>query len=331
MIITNIYWDFSGSWLKRWCNEPEMQLLQPAYLNNDSLKAHFDASDNTIEHIELEKNNLGVVVYDLSFDFDVTVRWQSAFRYFGCYFDLSDLPALQQIYPAPTAVQYLISYGSSHTCPEFKACAGKRFKGISILISEEMLYRLLSQFCDGDIKNYVEYFNWDTFQGIAAINNEMLGILYDIADSSAVTNSVLRKMHLYGNIHRLLSCFIAHILRAEPIHINLSADKAQLIRFDKMIMAGRLSCLPSITAAAAELYMSASKFKCLFKEIFGATYHSYYREKKLQQAMLLLKGGCNSVGEVTGKLGYKSASTFSQIFRQRFGIQPGEALCQQIH
>jgi AraC-like DNA-binding protein len=48
-------------------------------------------------------------------------------------------------------------------------------------------------------------------------------------------------------------------------------------------------------------------------------------EKRLQQAVLLLKNRGKSVAEAAFESGFENSSHFSKSFKQRFGMSPMEA------
>jgi AraC-like DNA-binding protein len=327
MVTTDICWDFSGHWLIQWCNQPAMQLLWPSCVEAYSIKAYFASVDNRIEHLQLEKDKLALIFYDVAFVQDVAIRWQSTLRYFGFYFDLSDAPVLEQTSPVSAKDHYFISYGSSSTSPVFKASAGQRFKGLSVMISEDMLYELLDQFNDSDIEKYRLQLRWDDFLGITTMNKKIVQILLDIQPPEDAEKLVLEKVYLKGNVYRLLSIFLIHLVnRHNASYREASPDYKQVMMLDKMIVSNGLRSIPTIENAASEVYMSPSKFKGAFKEVFGDNYYHYYKELRLQQARSLLMDRTLTIKGIAYGLGYASADSFCKAFTQRFGAKPGSLL-----
>jgi|GEM_PF-3937957 len=60
----------------------------------------------------------------------------------------------------------------------------------------------------------------------------------------------------------------------------------------------------------------------------GRTFVSYLREKRLQHAHELLvskKYAHQTIGQISGNLGFTDAVYFGKVFRERFGVTPGQA------
>ncbi len=68
--------------------------------------------------------------------------------------------------------------------------------------------------------------------------------------------------------------------------------------------------------------MSLSKFKRLFKQVFGTTPYKYHLQNKMEKAMETIKEGQYSVSETGFLLGYSNLSQFSKAFKNHFGILP---------
>ena len=70
---------------------------------------------------------------------------------------------------------------------------------------------------------------------------------------------------------------------------------------------------------------SLSAFKRDFQKHFQTTPGKWLLEKRLQQAVLLLKNRGKSVAEAAFESGFENSSHFSKSFKQRFGMSPMEA------
>ncbi|MGN6491540.1 MAG: helix-turn-helix domain-containing protein [Agriterribacter sp.] len=82
-------------------------------------------------------------------------------------------------------------------------------------------------------------------------------------------------------------------------------------------------CLP-ITEVAKKVAMSPTKFKKLFKQMFGNTYYQFYKNVRMHKAWELLEQHKLSASEVAYKLGYSNLSKFSKAFKDVFSITPGK-------
>lgn len=79
---------------------------------------------------------------------------------------------------------------------------------------------------------------------------------------------------------------------------------------------------PVIKNLAAQAGMSESKFKRLFKQIFGSSLFSYYQKFRMKEASRLLKENKMSVSEVGYALGFLNLSHFTRVFEEHNGIKP---------
>lgn len=70
--------------------------------------------------------------------------------------------------------------------------------------------------------------------------------------------------------------------------------------------------------------MSLSKFKRLFKQVFGITPYQYHLANKMEKSMETLKEKSYSISEIGFLMGYSNLSQFSKAFKNHFGVLPSE-------
>ncbi|MBN9385983.1 MAG: helix-turn-helix transcriptional regulator [Chitinophagaceae bacterium] len=70
--------------------------------------------------------------------------------------------------------------------------------------------------------------------------------------------------------------------------------------------------------------LSVSTFKRRFLAIYGVAPGKWFLQKKMEWAKELILQGGERPGEIYDKLGYESHSSFSQAFKQYFGVTPRE-------
>ncbi len=75
---------------------------------------------------------------------------------------------------------------------------------------------------------------------------------------------------------------------------------------------------------AAQVGLSTSHFRFLFKQSTGQPFHKYLMSVRLEKARALLSGGTLSVSEVAHSVGFHGLSHFSRAFAQRFGVSPND-------
>lgn len=82
----------------------------------------------------------------------------------------------------------------------------------------------------------------------------------------------------------------------------------------------------AITARDLAKRCSASESTVLraFRQAFGVAPTIYLRNRRLEEALLLLESGRYTVSEIAVRVGYGNVSAFTVAFRRRFGSAPSE-------
>ena len=71
--------------------------------------------------------------------------------------------------------------------------------------------------------------------------------------------------------------------------------------------------------------MSRSAFAARFSELVGAPAMQYLLHWRMHLAATWLREQDTGLGELAGRLGYRSEAAFSRAFRRIVGISPGAA------
>ncbi|MDX1943742.1 MAG: AraC family transcriptional regulator [Saprospiraceae bacterium] len=71
-------------------------------------------------------------------------------------------------------------------------------------------------------------------------------------------------------------------------------------------------------------HISLYHFHRLFSDTFGITPAKYIRNKRIEEAKLLLLKHQKSVSEVASQVGYADVYTFSKTFKREVGLPPTE-------
>ncbi|MFU1798347.1 AraC family transcriptional regulator [Paenibacillus azoreducens] len=107
---------------------------------------------------------------------------------------------------------------------------------------------------------------------------------------------------------------------------RLSKSDMQKIREARDIMIERMVDPPSLMELSRLIGMNDFKLKVGFKEMYGTTVFGYLRDKRLEKALALLQQGHLNVNETSCAIGYSNSSYFSEVFREKYGINPGQLL-----
>ncbi len=105
---------------------------------------------------------------------------------------------------------------------------------------------------------------------------------------------------------------------------KIHGDELLKLRHAREVIVNRMDNPPSLLELARIVGLNDNKLKYGFKEIYGMSVFSYLRERRLEKALDLLRSGQANVSETAWKIGYTNLSHFAEVFRDRYGINPGE-------
>jgi AraC-like DNA-binding protein len=147
----------------------------------------------------------------------------------------------------------------------------------------------------------------------------MLKELFEIRDSDPV--SQIRRL---SSVIHLIERSLHSFLRQEQATLPRTVKKTDLesMQHIEQILSSRLEGFPSLESLAHEVFMSTSKLKNLFKQVYGHTLYDYYNKSRLQRAKELLINGQVSIKQAGSEIGFSNLSHFAKAFRKEFGILP---------
>jgi len=102
-------------------------------------------------------------------------------------------------------------------------------------------------------------------------------------------------------------------------------DKKWLDEVEQTIAESMLSGIVSVEELAKKLFISKRQLSRKIKPLTGLSPSKFIREIQLNQARTCLENGSFiSISEVAFKVGFDNPSTFSTLFKKRFGKSPSE-------
>lgn len=134
----------------------------------------------------------------------------------------------------------------------------------------------------------------------------------------------LRNVRMLSGIMHLVEKFLYSFVRQDQAALPRTVKKNDLesMQHVEHILSGRLEGFPSLESLAQEVFMSTSKLKNLFKQVYGHTLYDYYNKSRLQRAKDLLITGQCSIKQAGSEIGFSNLSHFAKAFRKEFGILP---------
>lgn len=141
-------------------------------------------------------------------------------------------------------------------------------------------------------------------------------------------SGMVQTLYLEGKALELLAVSMNSVTESlkhdKDRSMKLSEMDILSIEQSKKILDSSVSCPVTITSLARLVCMNESKLKSGFKYLYGKPIYSYFLDKRLESARLMLETQPVSVGQVAGFVGYQSGSSFSKAFYKRFGFYPSE-------
>jgi AraC-like DNA-binding protein len=105
--------------------------------------------------------------------------------------------------------------------------------------------------------------------------------------------------------------------RAPVVH-----EESALVERARQAIESELFAPFSTAELARRCHASESTLLRAFRRELGLPPSAYVRERRLDEALLLLESGRYSVGEVAGRVGYRGQAAFAAAFHKKFHIPP---------
>jgi len=195
-----------------------------------------------------------------------------------------------------------------------------KFNSIFIGIDADQLAKILGLHIDNEIfKNIIESEQSILFEELISpkIQQVALEIIQtEIRDSlSDFFFKIKAEELIYLTLKELFK-------RENPTTHALNQIDVQKIYKVRDLILTDINEPPVIKDLASQIGMSESKFKRLFKQIFGDSFFSYYQKFRMKEAARLLKENEMSVSQVGFSLGFSNLSHFAKVFEEHIGMKP---------
>lgn len=139
----------------------------------------------------------------------------------------------------------------------------------------------------------------------------------------------LNRLLLESHILELLSINIERLLCkdcTENKSSQLSRTDMERLLYAREILLNNLAAPPTLLELSRMIQMNDCKLKRTFKQYFGKTVYTYVREQRMEKAFSLLHQEDCNVSQTAFAVGYTNVSHFSEAFKNKFGILPGDLL-----
>jgi AraC-like DNA-binding protein len=121
-------------------------------------------------------------------------------------------------------------------------------------------------------------------------------------------------LHFYGEIQSRLA-------RVPALKASTREELLRRVETGREFIHAQAGGPLSLDAVAKASCLSRYHFHRVFTQVFGKTPHTYLTEVRLARARSALRAGIPVV-EVCVEVGFSSPSSFSRLFRKRYGVSP---------
>lgn len=109
-------------------------------------------------------------------------------------------------------------------------------------------------------------------------------------------------------------------------HRHLKAQDIARIHQAADILVHDMTDPPGLMELSRRIGINDNKLKKDFKQIFGTTVYAYLQQQRLHKAKALISQRECNIMQAAAAVGFNSASHFSTIFKQAYGVSPRELL-----
>lgn len=205
--------------------------------------------------------------------------------------------------------------------------AGYHHSSLHILFSKEYLERTLRKEKGGEfiLKSLI-------YPNIMYRNEKPNAQYFKIADevSNYEAADGFSDLFLLNRVHYLIEYFFTRYYRNYSdsyFRTSATSDEMQRIQSaERLMLKDYAETPPSIESLSRHSDMSPTKFKLLFKEIFGLPVYQYYQKNRMQKAKAMLLSRKYSIRQVATELGFTHVKDFAKAFQKQFDQQPDEVL-----
>ena len=125
-------------------------------------------------------------------------------------------------------------------------------------------------------------------------------------------------------IEKTLNRFLMSELPASKAKRLKEKDMDGLKEVEFILSEKELEKFPSVQELSRIAFMSSSKLKKRFKEVYGMKLYEFYNYNRLSKAKQSIESGENSIKEAAYRIGFSNLSNFSKAFKKEFGILPSQ-------
>ena len=195
------------------------------------------------------------------------------------------------------------------------------------LIGIYFKHSLLRKFLKKDVFHYLKEYSQSRLKNSnkRTIVKEEDILLREIFETDI--HDELGKIVLYNRILLLVEKVLNRLLITEmPAKTKKlkEEDMDGLKEVESILSEKELEKFPSINNLSRIAFMSSSKLKKRFKEVYGMKLYEFYNHNRLSKARKWIETGETNIKEAAYRIGFSNLSNFSKAFKKEFGFLPSQ-------
>jgi AraC-like DNA-binding protein len=267
-----------------------------------------------------------VLVIDVTYNQPVTFHQHNAKdNFIGVYFNLTEGNAfyvLDEVSKPVGRWNHNLAIMDSSLDADYIIQEGSRTYMISIFIAKTAFKNYLGKLPQfkGILDSTFDR-EKNTFIRFERMSNEAWWLIdelrrIDMADP-------LYDVFLRGTVYALIADYMDQLAVQEVLNEKvIKEDMMVIIASQSALLEQITGPFPGIAALAAEACMSETRYKTLFKKLTGLSPNAFFLNNKLSLAKQELEDGAQSIREVAAQYSFASASHFSKLFKNAYGVAP---------
>lgn len=157
-----------------------------------------------------------------------------------------------------------------------------------------------------------------------AVFPELIQLLKQIENYRG--DGIAAKLFYKAKVDELVSLLLSRLQNQSlgKTSIEISKQDLRQIEVAASYLNDHYASVISLEQLAKFSCMSVSKFKLLFKRVYGCSVTNYIQQRRLSHAECLLAESDLTIGQIAESVGYSTSSRLSQLLRESTGLTPAE-------
>ncbi len=204
----------------------------------------------------------------------------------------------------------------------YLSARGKQISGINLLFQQRYMQAYFGESHAGhEINNYLNLMN--NLYYTETMDSEYKKWFHEIFH---LEKNAFRNFIIYNRLlqiwERVFTRFYKKI-SGTIAYGNFSGDDIQRVKEAETLLTSDFSEQPvSLDLLAKKAAMSTSKFKIIFKEIYGMPPRRYFQKQRMHKAKAMLLSKQYPVSKILQDLGFERKATFIALYKKTFGEMP---------